>query len=248
MATAFDRTERYSKIRTLLGFPMVQHPSPHSIFNQMLITQQTMNLRLTNTGRPWNIISKELATVADTSTYEIEQPVALYQNSGKVHFVIRTTGDTNLPYIEIPFDDFSDQRYGQMPPNGIVNSSLMAPEKITFYRTNIQDQIINAVITPTPQEVLTYTIWFFVGALDRSHALTTNVPGLPELADYEDIQTAALLLADSRWKQDDKYNAAERINRSASLAAQMAILEPIVDQYIKDINSPKSFDMGHWND
>lgn len=243
-----DRIERYSKVRSWLDGPYAQKPSPHQILNQMLKDEQTLNLRLTQTRTPWNLISYTLTTVSGQSTYEIEQPVAAYQNSGKVHFVVRSTGNAELPSLPVPFDDFSSQNYGQMPGDGEVNRNFTTPERISFYRQNMQDQVVNAVIQPVPQEVLTYTIWFFTGSLDRSQALMTKVGPVTELTDYLDLKTALALLSYSEWRDDDAFNDRKRQTLGASLGLQIAELEPIVDKYIKDLNAPRSFDMDHWNE
>ena len=240
-----DRIERYSKVRTWLDGPYNQKPSPHQILNQMLTVEQTLNLRLTNTRTPWNLISLTLTTVADQSVYEIDQPVALYQNSGKVHFVIRSTGNAELPQLPVPFDDFSSMNYGEMPQSGDVNRSLSVPEKISFYRTDMQDQVFKAVIQPVPQEVLTYTIYFFTGSLDRSQALMSSTGPVTELSDYLDLKAALALLPYSESRDDDQFNISNRQSLATGIGMQIAELEPIVEKYIKDLNAPRSFDMDH---
>jgi hypothetical protein len=249
-----DRIERFSKIRTKLGFPKPQKPSPHTILTQMLIDEQALNLRLTNTQQPWSLISKTLATVAGTSEYTIDQPVSSYQNSGKVHYVIRSTGDADLPYLSVPFDDFSELNYGKMPTTGEVNANFIVPEKLSFYRANAQNQTQIAVIQPTPQEVLTYTIWYFVGSLDRSRALMSSVGPVSELSDWLDLKSMMALLPDSEWTDDVDMNERERKNRAVGFLFQLDGsngnngLNTIVDKYLSNINAPKSFDLDFWDE
>lgn len=243
-----DRIERFSKIRGLLDYPDPQKPSPHQFLNQMLMTEQTFNLRLTNSRKSWNLISTTITTVAGTDVYAITQPVSLYQNSGKVHFVVRSTGNSDVPYLPIPYDDFSDRPYGIMPSTGQINAALAVPEKIAFYRANMQNQTINAVLSPMPQEVLTYTVWFFVGHMDRAQALLAGKGPLTELSDYLDLKTSRDLLDLCEWREDPNYNAMKMKNRMATILGQLAELEPIVDEYIKSINGPKTFEMDYWND
>jgi hypothetical protein len=243
-----DRIEEYSRIGAYLNDPYSQRPSPDRRLKALLTIEQTLNLRITNTGKPLNLISVDIATVSGTDTYEISQPVESYQNSGKAYYVIRETDNADLPFLSIPFTDFSELMYGKMPPQGEVNSALAVPEKIAFYRTGQQNQAIKAVISPTPQEVLTYTVWFTTGFLDRSHALMDGVGLMPELTDYKCLKAAFALLPYCEWRDDDNYNAGQRQTLAVGIGAQIAELEPIVEKYLSNINAPKSFDMDYWNE
>ena len=245
---AQDRIQRYSKIRTWLGRPKAQKPSPHDILNQMLTDEQALNLRLTNTGKPWSLVSQNIVTVAGTSTYSITQPVTANQSAGKVHFVVRATDDVNLPYVAIPYDDFNQLDYGKMPTG--VNANLAVPEKISFYRTNMQDQTIKAVIQPVPQEVLTYTVWFFTGDLDRLYAAMSSSAAINELSDWLDLNSTMALLPYSEWNEYKRGE--ETMMRQKTLAAglmfQLEKLNPTVDTFISSMNAETSFQLGYWND
>lgn len=246
--TSNSRIEEFSKIGAELDYPYSQHPSPHQRLNALLKVEQTLNLRITNTRKPFNLISVDIPTISGTSTYAITQPVSSYQNSGKAYYVIRTTGNTDVPYLSIPFVDFSELNYGKMPPSGEVNSALLVPEKVAFYRTGVQNQTIQLVISPTPQEVLTYTVWFTTGSLDRSEALMSGVGIMPELSDYKVLKAAFSILDISEWRDDEDFNNNKRKARGAIIGAQIAELEPIVDKYLSSINVPQTFDMDYWND
>lgn len=238
-----DRIERFSRIRGWLGYPYAQKPNPHQILSHMLVTEQTLNLRLSVTGKPWNLISKTITTTVGTPSYEIEQPVADYQNSGKVHFVVRATERDELPFLPVPFDDFSEQNYGEMQAG--VNSALIVPEKISFYRANIQNQVINAVLQPVPQEALAYTIYFLAGYLDRSQALMNGTGPIMELADLCDMKTAVSLLPYADWSDVPEANAGKRKEIAATLMLQIAELEPLAEKYLSQLNGPKTFSMDH---
>jgi hypothetical protein len=243
-----DRIERYSKIRTLLDFPREQQPRPHQILTQMLIAEQSMLLRLTNTRQPWHLISSNIVTVDGTSEYTVAQPVSAYQQAGKVHFIIRATDNTDLPYLPVPFDDFSQQNYGVMLPTGTVNSELAVPEKVSVYRSASVNQGYRLVIQPTPQEVLTYTVYFYVGGLDRSQATPTQTGPVTELDDYQDIETCLALLPITKWLDDEEANTRKGMAIGTGLKFQLDRLEPIVRDYIKSINHPLSFDLDSWNE
>lgn len=247
--TAFDRTQSYDKIRGLLDRPKAQKPNPDRILSQMLIEEQADNLRLTNTREAWQLIDYTLTAVAGQSEYTITSPVSGNQTAGKVYFVVRSTGDPDLDYIPVRYDDYNSLDYGKMPGDGIVNAALATPEKISFYRSDLQDQTIKAVISPTPQETLTYKIKFYPGSLDRAYALMDKAGVLIEIVDFRDIRTALKLLPYCEWSGKDEAGNDRHIQRlQQGLMFQYTEQKPIVDDYIDKINSPQSFEMGFWND
>lgn len=249
-----DRIERYSKIRAWIDAPIEQRPTPHQILNQMLTEEQALLLRLTNSNKPWALVSKTLTTVAGQSEYEITQPIASNQNSGKVYYIIRTTNQTDLPYISVPFDDFSSQNYGQLLPSANANDPLLLPELVSIYRKDAQSQKQYVVIQPAPQSVLTYTIYFKVGSLNRSAAAMTSTGPVSELNDWLDLTAAIHLLPYCEWKDDENYNDSRRRTLAAGLADQIGDINKRgslaynVDQYLRTINSSNTFDLDYWDD
>lgn len=239
---AHDRIERFAKIRARLGDPLPQKPDPDTQLHQMLKDEQELNLRLSNSHQAWGLMSSSFNTVVGTTEYNLVVD-AKNQLPGKVYFVIRTTSDENLPYISIPFDDFNSLDYGKMPTG--VNRALLAPEKISFYRSDFQDQIRKAVLQPTPQEVLTYTVWTYIGSLDRSKAAFDKVGPVTELVDWLDLKSSRALISRCEWRlDDDAYNDRQEKKYRESIDWELAQLAPIVGDYIKQLNAPKSFDMG----
>lgn len=246
-----DRIERFSRIKAWLGYPKEQKPNPHQILNQMLVDEHWMNLKLTNEGESWNLIYKDLVTVAGQSEYTIAQPVSNDQQSGKVYFAVRATSDSDLPYLPVPFDDLSELDYGEMPTG--MADSLAVPEKLSVYRTDMQDQTRKVVIQPTPQEALTYRIWFYTAQLDRLQAAMDKSGIVTELSDYLDLKSTLALLAYAEWYDaDDPMKQLELNNRKAiaigkGLEFQFNEHKPEVEQYINSINNPTSFDLDYWN-
>lgn len=224
---------------------MAQRPRPHQILNQMLMDEQWLNLKLTNEGEAWNLITKELTTVIGTSEYTITQPVSNSQYSGKIYFVVRSTDLESLPYVPVPFNDMSHLDYGEMPP---VDNSTSIPEQLAVYRTGMQDQTRKVVIQPVPQEVLTYQIYFFTGEIDRLAAAMNKSGLITELSDCLDLKSSLALLPYARWSDDEKKNDAERRTLLAGLKFQYDELKPEVDDYIDNINDDKDFSLGHWNE
>lgn len=247
--TAFDRTQSYAKIRRLLDGPKAQKPNPDKILSQMLIEEQADNLRITNSRQAANLISHTLQTVSGQREYTIPAPVASNGYAGKVYFVVRSTGNDYRDYLPVQYDDYNSLDYGQMPGDGIVNASLITPEKISFYRSGPQDQSIKAVISPTPMEILTYEIKFYTGNLDPAYAAMDKAGVMPEIVDLRDIRTALALLPYCEWPGKDEAAGDRHMQRlEKGLGFQLADKKPVVDDYIKQLNSPKSFDMGCWDD
>jgi len=253
MALIHDRLERFSKIRSLLDYPFEQRPRPHQILNSMLMEEQTLSNRLSNTNQAWNLISSNIATVKGQTEYSIPNPVISNESAGKVYFVVRSTGKTELPFIAVPFDDYNALDYGKMQPD--INSLIpAATERVSFYRQGGQNQTIKAVIQPTPVEVLTYTVSFYSGTVDRLAALMTKTAPVAEIVDYLDIKAAMAQVVNCEWRKDDEYNRVRRKEIAVSLLYQLgAINQPdtlagVVHDYIRQINSPQTFDLDHWND
>lgn len=247
-----DRHERFSKIRSLLDFPFEQRPRPHQILNQMLIEEQTLSNRLTNTNQAWNLISFDVTTVKGQTEYPITSPVINGEQAGKVYFVVRATGKSELPFIGVPFDDFNALDYGKMADG--INQKFAVGERISFYRKGGQNQQNVAVIQPTPSEALTYTISFYSGTIDRLAALMTKQAPVTEIADYIDLKAAIALVPYAEWRKDDNYNRSRRQELAAGLMFQHGAMDRpdtlagIVNTYIKQVNSPATFDLGYWDE
>jgi hypothetical protein len=244
--TVFDngsRFERFTKIRSWLDNPYPQRPSPHQILNQMLTDEAALNLRLTNTSRPWNLISTTFETEEGVSVYTVEQPVSAYQSSGKIHFVVRDEEeDSEAPTIPVYFDE---AMIGEDPPPAdpaYINNRLI------IYREGAQHQTIKVKIFPEPDdEVLTYQIFFHAGALDREQALMNYAGPMPELADWLDLRSSMALLPYSRWSDDEALNTVKRGQIKESLLFQITHLDDIVETYLKP-SAPNTFEMPFWNE
>lgn len=237
-----DRIERYSKIRAWLDYPKSQQPRPHQILNQMCVDEQWLNLRLSNENEPWNLIYKDLATVAGTGEYTITQPVTANQQSGKPFFVARSTAVETEPYVVIPFEDMTAQVYGEMQP---VANTLARPEKLIFYRSNMQDQSRIVIVAPTPQEVLTYRIWFHTGQLDRAAALMGQTSAVTEISDFLDLKTTLALLPYCEWSDIPAENDAKRRTLLAGLQFQYNEMKEEALDYIDNMAGDADFSLGY---
>lgn len=246
-----DRNERYTKIRALLGFPLEQNPNPHLILNQMLMWEQTLLNRLSNTNAPWNLVSHTFSTVAGKSNHTIQQPVSGAQESGKVYFVVKDTGDEKAPFVPIAFDDYNSETFKDAAlylDSAGGRSNFPIRERISFYRAGAEAQTRVAVITPTPEKIETYTVWFHAGSIDRLEAAMSAAGAATELVDYIDISAAISLLPSAQWEGLSRAeNADERKAYATGLAFQLSRVEPVVDEYVKNLNRPQSFDLDYWN-
>jgi hypothetical protein len=213
----------------------------------MLTDEQWLLLKLGVKAAPWSLVSQTLNTVAGQTEYDIVQPVSGYTNSGKLHHIIRATGESDYPYLHVPFDDFSEMNYGQLPGGNTVNSLQFVAEKVSVYRAGGQEQTIRVVINPSPQSVLNYTLWFFAGSVDRSQALMTQRMAVAEVTDYINLKSAMALLPYCQWREDDVYNEEKKRTLAAGLQYQLSEFQPVFEEYIRNINAPRSFDMGMWD-
>lgn len=250
------RLDRFAKIRRWLDSPMEQSPNPDKILSQMFTEEQAFLNRLTNTGQPWSLTSVTLRARSGKSEYTLE---GVDENLGKVYFVVRETGNAEQPFLPIPHDDVNAQDYGRMMQG--ANNSLLVPEKISFYREYSANQELKAIIQPAPAENLTYKITFFSGEIDRFTARLTDSAFATELIDYVDLKTALALVPYSFWRiesgekevQHITYNQMRRREIEKGLLMQLGneqmpgTLAAIVHTYIKQINSPVSFEMDYWN-
>lgn len=243
-----NRIERYSRIRRWLGRPDEQSPSPDDILSQMLVDEQSLLNRLTNTGQPWSLIDFDFTSVAGKSEYDVSP---FDGDPGKVYFVYRQTNHPDIPALPIEFEEFNQLPLGKLPTN--QNTLLSAYERISFYRLYGQEQQIKAVIKPTPVESNRYKVYFHTGQIDRSTASMSQSSILAEFSDYLDLKTAIALLPYTIWlpetnKENRVFNQERRKEIGAGLIFQLQSQERIFNDYIENINSSKSFDMDCWNE
>jgi hypothetical protein len=251
------RLERFSKIRRLLGRPMEQKPDADQILSQMLIDEQTTLLRLANTGQGWNTTSFTLNVVAGQTEY----PLAWNTDEpGKVFFVTREP-DSQLGYsLPVRFNDMNNLDYGaNVIPIDYMNEfgdgyfGLQDAGSISFVRRGVNGEQKVAVINPAPTVSANFKIYSFVSSIDRYAAELASSGVADELADYTDLSTVLALLPYTDWRKDDTqqnitYNSNKRRDIAGGIAVQLQRLTPIIDDYIRTMNVPTTFDMPHWNE
>lgn len=241
---SLDRFERFQNIRRGLGFPKENSPNADQMLHAMFKQEQALNLRLTNTGQPWSLVEYSFPTVSGTREYTVPNPVAANQTAGKVYFVTRVTGNSEISEVPVNFNDFSNAAFDKMQP---VGDSLYVQESLAFYRANLQNQSLNIVVSPTPQEVLTYKIRFYVGSLDRLQSALAGTSLVTELTDFLDQCAMRDLIRHAEWKG---YSRAENKDKRAEYRADIDFeilrLEPSVDEFIDQINTPVATAIGTW--
>lgn len=252
-----DRIEIYSSIRRALDRPLEQHPAPDQIIDRMFRDEQHVLLKLTNTKVAWSLMEMTLTTVIGQSEYTVENPLIKGQKAGKIYFVVRNTGENELPQVPVPFEEYNLQSYGLMPTQ--VNSALTVPEKLSVYRSDAVGSVTNIVIQPTPSEALTYVIKFYISGLDRNAAASAlgNVPGMEELVDLRKLMAQVRLIDICQWRPEDgtsdgleneKYNDRKRTRLRNNFNDEISILFSDIDEYLETIASPVAGDIGYWND
>lgn len=241
---AFDRLERFQNIRAGLGFPLENFPNTDQQLRAMVKAEQTLNLRLTNTRQPWGLLDVTVTTVVGTREYLIANPAAAYQTAGKTYFATRVTGNSEVSEVPVSFEDFSTATFDKLAP---VAGTAFSSERISVYRTNLQNQTLKVIISPVPQEVLTYKLRFYPGALDRSRVTLAGTGQVIELTDYTDQCTMFELLRHCQWKGlTFNENKDRRGEYRSDILLVLAQLETLVDEYIDQINSPVAESIGTW--
>lgn len=196
--------------------------------------------RLNNTGRPWTVKTFEFTSEDDTDTYSVAtgSPAVPIADFGKPLAIVKATGQSTMPYIQILFDDYNQQDYGTIPtavsdvtPTGIFSPGM---ERISFYREGIINPVMKMKLNPYPLTVGTYTISYLVGAIGRDDALTVDY-GIPEHAHLVEIQNAMSQLPYAKWHEDEAMNSNKRVEMARGFAFQLEYLQPVFDHYVRDL-------------
>lgn len=237
-----SRSESIAEIRNLLGEPYEGAPSLHRIIGAYLRHEGQMFLRLSNTGTAWAVKSFELVSDPDTDTYDVEassQPIADF---GKPLFVIRSTNNTNVPYVEVLFSDLRQQSYGVIPetisdvtPAGVYSPSI---ERLSFYREGAVNPVNKVKINPVPKTAQTYTITYSVGNVGRGDDLDSTY-AIPELSAWVELHTAMSLLPYCKWDESADVNAAQKKELAAAFAFQLETVNATANDYLRDIVNPR---------
>lgn len=251
------RLERFSKIRRLLGRPIQQKPDADQILSQMLMDEQATLLKLANTGQGWNTTVFNLAVNAGQTDYPL---VWTRDEPGKVFFVTREP-DSFLGYsVPVRFNDMNNiDRDGGVVPVDFMNEfgdgyfGIPSGGSISFVRRGVQGEEKYAVLNPAPTASATFKIYAFISSIDRYAAQLESSGVADELADYTDLNTTLALLPYAEWRRDDtveniNYNGNKRREIAAGIAVQLQRLTPIIDDYIRQINVPTTFEMPYWNE
>lgn len=197
--------------------------------------------RLNNTGRPWTVKTFEFTSDPDTDTYSVAtgSPAVAVADFGKPLAIVKATGDENIPYIQVLFEDYNQIDYGIIPSgiSEVTPFNVFAPsqEKIAFYRENVIDPVMKMKLNPVPQDAQTYTVSYLVGAIGRNDAITVNF-AIPEHAHLVEIQNAASQLPYSKWNEDEKVNIQKREELAAGFKFQLGLLQPVFDNYVRDLS------------
>lgn len=220
-------------MRPLLDDPFQQSPNLDKIVAGHLRFEQLMANRLNNTGRPWAVKTFNFNSSSATDTYTISAT-----DFGKPLVVIKATGEEALPYVQVPFDDYNQIEYGEIPSgvSEVTPWGIWSPtqEKITFYREGMIDPVMKMKLNPLPQDAQTYTVSYLVGAIGRSDAITVNY-GIPEHAHLVEIQNAMSQLPYAKWFEDEKMNSGKRQEMVIGLKFQLDHLQPVFDNYVRDL-------------
>jgi len=241
------RLQNVFRIRDLLDNPFPNKPSLHQIFREEISVEQDIVNETNNTGRPWATAEYQLNYTTNQSKYPIN-----VNNFGKVLQVLKVTGNTWLPYVPVPFDDLTEQTYGRLLFDfygvyGSVFPMSETPEHMSFYRSSVLNSQYMVEIQPMPATNWEYIITYMPGYIGVDDPLSAAIQ-LPEYAELVRLRAAMALLTYSAWYEDDEMNRKKREDLAKGFAYQLARKEALFSKYIRNINIPRTVDIGHWCD
>lgn len=242
------RTNNIFRTRDLLLRPQPQSPTFHDYLRQELSEERDITNALNNTGVAWGLAETSLNYIPGVDTYALN-----VTDFGKVMYVVKATTNPYIPYIQVPFQDVTDQLYGSIwswfGGNNYAQPFVMqeTPERMSFYRAGVLNAQPSVKIQPQPQTGATYTIAYLPGCLGDDDPLESGIQ-LPEHAELVRLRAAMALLPGCAWFEDEAMNQERRKELSMSFQYQLQRKEAIFSKYIKSINKPRITNIAGWNE
>jgi hypothetical protein len=246
------RAEEFQDVRRMLGFPIFGCPSADLIVSQLLRQEQLMLNKLNSSGKGWSVATTTITTVDGTDAYAVTPVAAAVHGIGKALFVYRDLGNGDI--MPVPMTDFSHEVHNQthdfwLTPWGSDTADLYRSEKVAFYRTASTSGVATQMmrVYPVPDEIVTYTIAYAAGELDRADIALTDVPIMPEWSGVRTLEAALYLLPYTKWEGlAFEANSAQRREIATSLAAQVGDYREEFTGYLANPQHEPIGDSGYW--
>lgn len=246
-----SRTNNIFRTRDLLLRPFPQSPTFHDYLQAELSAERDICNAINNTGVAWGINEYQLNYTPNVDTYAIN-----VDDYGKVMYVVKATTNPYIPFIQVPFQDVTDQMYGTVwswfGNNNYAQPFILqeTPERMSFYRAGVINAQPSVKIQPMPQESCTYTIAYLPGLLSDDDPLQSSIQ-MPEHAELVRLRCAMALLPACRWFEDESMNQARRLELRATFEYQLDRptdgKEALFRSYIKGINRSRPTEIESWN-
>lgn len=237
------RQQNIFRIRDGLDNPYPSNPSFHLVLKQEISEEMDIVNAAQQSGKPWAVQEYQLNYNPNQSTYTIDA-----DDWGKVMYVVRETFNPYVQYIDVPFDDLGNLHYGVTWQGwyGTLFPFTQTPERMSFYREGVMDASIKVKIYPQPQQSFTYHIGYVPGYIGTENSLESALQ-LPEHAELVRLRAQTALLPYAKWHEDEAANSAKRQELAASFAYQLQRKESLFDNFIRNINLPRTVTVEDWN-
>jgi len=238
------RQEQIFRMRSGLDNPYPSNPSFHQLLQQEISEEMDILNATIQSAQPW-------ATNTYTLNYNPNQDTYIISVSdwGKVLYVVRLFSNPYIQACNVEFDDLNNQHYGVTWQNWYGTFAYpwnTVPERMSFSREGVLDADIKVTIQPMPQESCIYEICYIPGFLGNDDPLESSIQ-LPAQATLAQLRGQMALLPMSRWFENEEQNMAKRKELAQSYAYQLSRKEPIFENYIRNINIPKTTTLEDWN-
>lgn len=238
-----NREQEYMRVRELLDFPLEQRPGPHSIFSELIRTEQFQMNKLGNTGQAWTEKSLTFTSVLGQADYTISA-----SDFGRALTVYRLLNNQIVP---VTFTNFPHEIYDQSydfwnVPQDSTQFWYQTGEKIAFYRTSAG--VKKARLFPIPSEAgRVYTVHYAAGWQDWTAFELSDVPILLEWSDYRTLKVALFLLPKAEWEGLSRSeNSDKRRELGLSLSTQFAEQKEEFESFIRNPQIETISQIGEW--
>ena len=202
---------------------------------------------LNNTGVAWTTQEWRFNYICGKSDYQIN-----VANFGKPIQVLRETGNCQIPYIPVPFDDITEQNYGKLLAGYYASCGIPwlwdneTIERVSFYREGAMDSQPWLSIQPMPSQNVTYIVVYLIGYNGTTDPLMAE-SNLPEHAEMLRLRTAMGLLPYAQWYDEDEKNRVKRKDLAEAFAYQLNRKERNYNEYKASISHGRDVDVAYWN-
>lgn len=243
------RLENIFRVRSILDHPRPESPDFDQLFRICIAEEQDFRNEMNNTGIAWIVNTVTVNYRCGQDTYALN-----VNDFGKPLFVVRATGNCNIPWLPVPFDDVTDLQYGKILGAYYGSCGIAFPylypntlERMAFYRAGDEASQPTVKIQPMPNEDAEYVIHYMPGWRGDTDPLTAEV-NLPEHVELLRLRQASSALAYARWYEDEAENRIRRKELAEAFAFQMTRKEYAYKQYISSIAHPRQTNIADWNE